>query len=186
MEITQDWEKKFQIGTKQKRPPGHAGIGFLYKLIRFNRALLIKPIISHYGIYAMNQYIVLAGGKIKCRRCLATSTRTGQQCQRPALRLSKTQKCQFHGGRSTGSGAGGDHINPFNPYKIRPIVLLFLNVPTKIPAIIKVSFFGVLTWPHWSRAFERVFASYIPKDISSTTPLGDRCEPPRLLWRRVG
>ena len=105
MEITQDWEKKFQIGTKQKRPPGHAGIGFLYKLIRFNRALLIKPIISHYGIYAMNQYIVLAGGKIKCRRCLATSTRTGQQCQRPALRLSKTQKCQFHGGRSTGSGA---------------------------------------------------------------------------------
>lgn len=51
----------------------------------------------------MNQYIVLAGGKIKCRRCLARSTRTGQQCQRPALRLSQTQKCQFHGGRSTGA-----------------------------------------------------------------------------------
>ena len=50
----------------------------------------------------MNQYIVLAGGKIKCRRCLATSTRTGQQCQRPALSLSQTQKCQFHGGRGSG------------------------------------------------------------------------------------
>ena len=50
----------------------------------------------------MNHYIVLAGGKIQCRRCLARSTRTGQQCQRPALRLSQTQKCQFHGGKGSG------------------------------------------------------------------------------------
>ena len=50
----------------------------------------------------MSQYIVLAAGKIKCRRCLAKSSRTGQQCQRPALKLSQTQKCQFHGGGSTG------------------------------------------------------------------------------------
>ena len=64
--------------------------------------IIDTPIISYYEIYAMNQYIILAGGKIKCRRCLARSTRTGQQCQRPALSLSQTQKCQFHGYRSTG------------------------------------------------------------------------------------
>ena len=44
-------------------------------------------------------YITLAGGAIRCRRCLAGSTRTKLQCGRPALRASKTQKCQFHGGR---------------------------------------------------------------------------------------
>lgn len=43
-----------------------------------------------------------AGGKIQCLRCNARSKRTGQQCGRPALKSSKTQKCQFHGGRSTG------------------------------------------------------------------------------------
>ena len=43
-----------------------------------------------------------AGGEIKCLRCTAKSKRTGQQCGRPALKSSKTQKCQFHGGRSTG------------------------------------------------------------------------------------
>ena len=64
--------------------------------------VIVKPIISYYGIYTMNQYIVLAGGKIKCRRCLARSTRTGQQCQRPALSSSQTQKCQFHGGGGSG------------------------------------------------------------------------------------
>lgn len=42
------------------------------------------------------------GGQIQCRRCLAKSKRTGLQCGRPALNSSKTQKCQFHGGRSTG------------------------------------------------------------------------------------
>jgi len=43
-----------------------------------------------------------AGGSIICLRCLAKSTRTGQQCGRPALRTSETQKCPSHGGRSTG------------------------------------------------------------------------------------
>lgn len=43
-----------------------------------------------------------AGGKIQCLRCNAKSKRTGQQCGKPALKSSKTQKCQFHGGRSTG------------------------------------------------------------------------------------
>ena len=47
-------------------------------------------------------YLVTAGGKIKCLRCTAKSSRTKQQCGRPALKSSKTQKCQFHGGRSSG------------------------------------------------------------------------------------
>jgi hypothetical protein len=47
-------------------------------------------------------YLVTAGGKIKCLRCTAKSSRTKQQCGRPALKTSKTQKCQFHGGRSSG------------------------------------------------------------------------------------
>jgi hypothetical protein len=47
-------------------------------------------------------YLTTAGGQIKCMRCTACSTRTLQQCGRPALKSSKTQKCQFHGGRSSG------------------------------------------------------------------------------------
>ena len=46
--------------------------------------------------------LLTAGGKISCLRCTAKSTRTKLQCGRPALKASKTQKCQFHGGRSTG------------------------------------------------------------------------------------
>ena len=43
--------------------------------------------------------LVTAGGKVICTRCTAKSKRTGNQCGRPALKASKTQKCQFHGGR---------------------------------------------------------------------------------------
>jgi len=39
-----------------------------------------------------------AGGRICCARCTAQSSRTKLQCGRPALKTSKTQKCQFHGG----------------------------------------------------------------------------------------
>ena len=46
--------------------------------------------------------LLTAGGKIQCLRCTANSSRTGGQCGRPALKSSKTQKCQYHGGRSTG------------------------------------------------------------------------------------
>ena len=60
-------------------------------------------------IFAMLNYpkhmelsLLTAGGKISCLRCTAKSTRTQLQCGRPALKASKTQKCQFHGGRSTG------------------------------------------------------------------------------------
>jgi hypothetical protein len=47
-------------------------------------------------------YLTTAGGQIKCLRCTALSTRTKQQCCRPALKSSKTQKCGSHGGLSTG------------------------------------------------------------------------------------
>ena len=42
-----------------------------------------------------------AGGRIRCARCTAQSSRTKLQCGRPALKTSKTQKCQFHGGGQT-------------------------------------------------------------------------------------
>ena len=42
-----------------------------------------------------------AGGHIRCARCTAQSSRTKLQCGRPALKTSKTQKCQFHGGGLT-------------------------------------------------------------------------------------
>ena len=45
------------------------------------------------------QYLVTGGGKIVCLRCTANSTRTKIQCGRPALKTSRTQKCQYHGGR---------------------------------------------------------------------------------------
>ena len=44
-------------------------------------------------------YLQTAGGKITCLRCTAKSTRTKMQCGRPAIKTSRTQKCQFHGGR---------------------------------------------------------------------------------------
>jgi len=37
-----------------------------------------------------------------CARCAAKSKRSGEQCKKPALKTSRTQKCEFHGGRSTG------------------------------------------------------------------------------------
>jgi hypothetical protein len=45
------------------------------------------------------QYLITGGGKITCLRCTATSSRTKVQCGRPAIKTSRTQKCQFHGGR---------------------------------------------------------------------------------------
>jgi hypothetical protein len=50
----------------------------------------------------MQSELFTAGGKIRCPRCTANSSRTKQQCGRPALKTSTTQKCQFHGGWSTG------------------------------------------------------------------------------------
>lgn len=50
----------------------------------------------------MEPTLLTAGGSIRCLRCTAKSSRTGLQCGRPALSSSKTQKCQFHGGRGSG------------------------------------------------------------------------------------
>ncbi len=45
------------------------------------------------------KYLQTAAGKITCLRCTAQSTRTKEQCGRPAIKTSRTQKCQYHGGR---------------------------------------------------------------------------------------
>ncbi len=50
----------------------------------------------------ISKFLVLAGGYIRCLRCTAMSKRTKLQCARPALKVSKTAKCQFHGGRGSG------------------------------------------------------------------------------------
>ena len=44
--------------------------------------------------------LLLACGRIRCRRCSARSKRTKLRCGAPAIR-GKT-KCYYHGGRSTG------------------------------------------------------------------------------------
>lgn len=45
-------------------------------------------------------YLITAGGKIRCRRCKAQSSRTKLQCAKPSLK-GKTV-CGHHGGYSTG------------------------------------------------------------------------------------
>ena len=47
-------------------------------------------------------HVSLAGGRIRCLRCTAQSSRTKKQCGKPAMSSSTTQKCTHHGGRSTG------------------------------------------------------------------------------------
>lgn len=46
------------------------------------------------------QYLVLAGGCIRCHRCQAKSKRTGLQCSTPAM--AGKSVCARHGGKSTG------------------------------------------------------------------------------------
>lgn len=48
------------------------------------------------------RFLVTAGGRITCLRCTALSKHTREQCRKPALKISKTAKCGFHGGKSTG------------------------------------------------------------------------------------
>ena len=64
-------------------------------------------------IMKVELFLSTCNSRIYCRRCLATSIRTREQCGRPALKASATQKCQFHGGRSTGpkSAAARSHIS---------------------------------------------------------------------------
>ena len=54
---------------------------------------------GEYTAEGKAMYLWTGGGKICCKRCTASSTRTKMQCGRPALKASRTQKCQFHGGR---------------------------------------------------------------------------------------
>ena len=49
------------------------------------------------------KYVTLGGGRIRCLRCTAQSVRSGEQCGKPAMKSSKTQKCTHHGGRSKGA-----------------------------------------------------------------------------------
>ena len=50
----------------------------------------------------MEKYLSTAGGRISCLRCTAKSVRSGNQCLKPALKSSRTQKCGHHGGRNKG------------------------------------------------------------------------------------
>ena len=50
----------------------------------------------------MEKFLSTAGGRITCLRCTAKSVRSGNQCLKPALKSSRTQKCGHHGGRNKG------------------------------------------------------------------------------------
>lgn len=50
----------------------------------------------------MEQYLLTGGGRITCLRCTAKSTRSGNQCLKPALKSSRTHVCGHHGGRNKG------------------------------------------------------------------------------------
>ena len=47
-------------------------------------------------------YLSTAGGRITCLRCTAKSLRRGDQCLKPALKSSRTNRCGHHGGRNKG------------------------------------------------------------------------------------
>ena len=59
----------------------------------------VKHVKEECSAQGKAQYLQTAGGKITCLRCTAKSSRTKLQCGRPAIKTSRTQKCQFHGGR---------------------------------------------------------------------------------------
>jgi hypothetical protein len=51
----------------------------------------------------MEKWLKTCGGRIRCIRCTALSSRSRRQCGRPALSTSRTLKCQHHGGRGSGA-----------------------------------------------------------------------------------
>ncbi len=59
----------------------------------------VNPVKVECSAEGKAQYLQTAGGQITCLRCTAQSTRTKLQCGRPAIKTSRTQKCQYHGGR---------------------------------------------------------------------------------------
>ena len=64
-----------------------------------NHQLPKENLSTEQTVDGKEMFLVTAGGQIKCLRCTASSTRTKQQCGKPALKVSITQKCQIHGGR---------------------------------------------------------------------------------------
>ena len=58
-----------------------------------------KPVDGQYKDRGYEMYLVTAAGRITCLRCSAKSRRSGLQCKKPALKVSRTQKCGFHGGK---------------------------------------------------------------------------------------
>ena len=54
---------------------------------------------NNYANTALEMYLVTAAGRIRCLRCTAKSTRSKLQCRKPALKVRRTQKCEFHGGK---------------------------------------------------------------------------------------
>jgi hypothetical protein len=58
----------------------------------------VKQVKEECSAHGKAKYLQTAGGKITCLRCTAQSSRTKLQCGRPAIKTSRTQKCQFHGG----------------------------------------------------------------------------------------
>lgn len=65
-----------------------------WSLVKNPKTLSATPVAS------MPEEFTVAGGRIRCKQCEATSKRTKQQCRAPAA-TNKT-KCRFHGGASTG------------------------------------------------------------------------------------
>ena len=60
---------------------------------------LINKSSGEYTYDGKTKYLLTGGGRITCLRCTAKSSRTKLQCGRPAIKTSRTQKCQYHGGR---------------------------------------------------------------------------------------
>ena len=58
-----------------------------------------ENISTEHNVDGKAMFLITAGGQIRCLRCTANSTRTKQQCGKPALKVSTTQKCQVHSGR---------------------------------------------------------------------------------------
>ena len=58
-----------------------------------------KQYANEFNAEGKAKYLQTAAGKITCLRCTAKSSRTKLQCGRPAIKTSRTQKCQYHGGR---------------------------------------------------------------------------------------
>ena len=68
--------------------------------------LSVDKIVKYFIIWniglMMEKYLATAGGRIRCLRCTAKSVRSGNQCLKPSLKSSRTQKCSTHGGRNKG------------------------------------------------------------------------------------